>query len=202
MGRAADGVAGPRRVGIFGGTFDPPHDGHVSAARDVAAALDLDEILWVPVGEPPHKPNTGLTPAPLRLAMVEAVAALDPCFRVADLEMRRTGPSYTVDTLREVRVEADVGDADLFLIMGIDQYDVLDSWRAPEEIPVLAQLAVMDRGGESVPSPPDRVVSVPVRRIDISSTDVRARVRDGRDVSDLVPPAVARIIEAEGLYRA
>lgn len=202
MGREAEGVAGPRRVGIFGGTFDPPHHGHASAARDVAGALDLDEVLWVPVGEPPHKPDAGLTPAPLRLAMVEAMAALDPCFRVADLEMKRSGPSYTVDTLRELRAEAGRGDADFFLIMGIDQYRVLDSWRAPEELPVLAQLAVMDRGGESVLSPPDRVMSVQVRRIDISSTDVRARVRDGRDISDLVPPAVARIIEAEGLYRA
>jgi len=143
-----------------------------------------------------------MTPASLRLEMVYAAAADDARFEVSEVETGRGGPSYTVDTLREVRAEADVGDADLFLIMGIDQYDVLDSWRAPEEIPVLAQLAVMDRGGESVPSPPDRVVSVPVRRIDISSTDVRARVRDGRDVSDLVPPAVARIIEAEGLYRA
>jgi len=201
MGRAADGVAGSRRVGIFGGTFDPPHNGHISAARDVANALDLDVVLWVPAGEPPHKPNTGLTPAGLRLAMTEAAAAVEPCFRVLDLEVKRTGPSYSVDTLREVLAQGVMGEVELFLIIGIDQYLVLDTWHDHEELSVLARLAVMDRGGEGVVSAPARVVSVPVRRVDISSTEVRTRVRAGRDVSDVIPESVARIIEAEGLYR-
>jgi len=222
MGRAPDGAVGPRRMGMFGGTFDPPHNGHISAARDVAAALDLDEVLWVPAGEPPHRASAELTPASIRLEMVKAAAAVDPCFRLIDLELKRAGPSYTVDTLRELRTGEGAGDLDLFLIIGIDQYHVFDSWRDPDEILELAHLVVMDRSGESVASTRspeamsrgegsrgdgnrygrDRVLSVPVRRIDISSTEVRARVRDGRDVSALVPSAVASIMKVEGLYRS
>lgn len=204
MGRAPDGtVVGRRRVGIFGGTFDPPHDGHVSVVRDVADALDLDEVLWMPAGEPPHKPDAGASPIAVRLAMTRAAAAADPRFRVSELEIGREGPSYTVDTLRELRAGDVSGGTDLFLIIGIDQYRAFDSWRAPDEIRVLAHVTVMDRGGTSLEGSEtlEGVVSVPVRRIDISSTEVRARAREGRDVSDLVPPAVARIIESEGLYR-
>jgi nicotinate-nucleotide adenylyltransferase len=118
-----------------------------------------------------------------------------------DLETLRTGPSYMVDTLREIRTAS--GDVDLFLILGVDQYAEFDSWHDAEVIPTLAHVAVLDRGGESLTGDivGDRVIRVPVTRIDISSTDVRARVRDGRDVSDVVPPTVASIIEAERLYR-
>lgn len=202
MGRAPDGkFVGHRRVGIFGGTFDPPHNGHVAVACEATDALDLHELLWVPAGEPPHKSGMGMTPASLRLRMTEVAAAVDPRFRVCDLETRRAGPSYMVDTLRELRIAS--VDADLFLLLGVDQYLELDSWQDPDVIPTLARLAVLDRGGESLPAGISQgdVLSVPVARIDISSTQVRARVRDGRDVSDLVPAAVARIIEAEGLYR-
>lgn len=211
MGRVAD-EARRRRVGIFGGTFDPPHDGHVSVARDVADALGLDEVLWIPVGSPPHKTGVALTPPSLRLQMTRAAAATDPRFRVSEIELRRSGPSYTVDTLRQLSADNAMADAELFLIMGYDQYRDFGSWRSPDEIRGLATLAVMDRGGESLPRPgagrsnddaeADGIVRVQVRRVDVSSTDIRARAARGEDVSDLVPSAVGRLIAGGRLYRS
>lgn len=207
MGRTAD-PARRRRIGVFGGTFDPPHVGHVSVAREVADALDLDEVLWVPAGRPPHKPDDVSAPAELRLAMTRAAAAADARFRVSDLELRRPGPSYTVDTLRELLSAARAGAADdeppeLVLIIGHDQYRTFDSWRSAETIRRLATLAVMDRGGEGLlgPTEPGEVVRVPVRRVDVSSTEVRARIGRGEDVSALLPERVSRIIREKGLYR-
>ncbi|MBT8487615.1 MAG: nicotinate (nicotinamide) nucleotide adenylyltransferase [Gemmatimonadetes bacterium] len=200
---------------MFGGTFDPPHLGHRSVALDVADVLDLDEVVWIPAGDPPHKRLEQLTPAHLRLRMVRAATMGEPRFSVSEIEVNREGPSYTVDTLRALRSKEP--KADLYLIVGIDQYRTFDTWRAPEEILTLASLAVMDRGGESLrrdidaedtarrPNslhlPPGTVISVPVKRIDVSSTRVRAAVDRGESIVALVPRAVARIIEAEGLYR-
>ncbi|MDA0328548.1 MAG: nicotinate-nucleotide adenylyltransferase [Gemmatimonadetes bacterium] len=201
MGRAPEfGVSGRRRVGIFGGTFDPPHLGHVAVARDVADALALDQVVWMPAGIPPHKAADEITSAGVRLAMVRAAIEGHEDFVVSDLEISRPGLSYTVDTLRELQGAGE--DTDHVLILGVDQYRSLDSWRLPEEIRTRARIAVMDRGGESMP--PDensqRVLSVAVRRVDVSSTDVRRRVRDGDDVSGLVPDGVASLIHSQGLY--
>lgn len=194
-----------RRIGVFGGTFDPPHVGHVRVARDVADALSLDEVLWVPAREPPHKIGAELTPPSLRLKMARAAANGDPRFRVSDVELRRPGPSYTVDTLRSVRSDRTGAETRLFLIMGFDQYRDFASWRAPDEIRSLATLAIMDRGGEGLGEADDGdregIVRVPVQRVNVSSTEVRARVGGGADISDLVPPAVERIIRDEGLYQ-
>lgn len=211
MATGADDRLRTRRVAIFGGAFDPPHVGHVSVARDVADQLSLDEVLWIPARHSPLKPGEPETDPDLRLAMVRAAADLDPRFRVDDRELRRAGPSYTVDTLNELREGPLADDVAVFLIIGIDQYRVFEQWKAPHEIQELAQLAVMDRGGEglrdraapsrSIPVPGD-VVSVDVRRVDVSSTQIRERVRTGEDIGILVPAAVARIIETEGLYLA
>lgn len=193
-----------RRVGIFGGTFDPPHLGHVRVAADVADFLHLDRVLFVPAREPPHKSVEHVTRPELRLAMVRAAAEADPRFEVSTLELERPGPSYTLDTVRALR-EARPDDA-LFLILGADQLRVFDTWHEPEEIVRLARLAVMDRDGESaravaggLPGASDAVF-VPVTRVDVSSTLVRERCREGRDIRSLVPDAVREIIERERLY--
>ena len=205
MGRDPDASAqASARVGLFGGTFDPPHRGHVAVASDVADALELDRVLWIPAGEPPHKTGDRITPARLRLEMTRAAAAADARFEVSDVEAEREGASYTVDTVRALR-ESDP-DARLFLIVGTDQFSELGTWRASEELLRLVELVVMDRDGlvarDHVPDVPgaDAARFVSVRRIDVSSTDVRAAVRDGRDVSELVPDAVSEIIGREGLY--
>lgn len=189
------------RVGLFGGTFDPPHRGHVSVARDVADALELDRVLWIPADHPPHKTKVSLSPAGARLAMAEAASAADPRFEVSSLEIERGGTSYTVDTIRALR--ARLPDATLFLIIGVDQYRAFDSWCKPREIGAMCRIVVMDRGGESGEDGRADVAArfVPVRRVDLSSTDVRAAVRAGADLSGLVPEGVEEIIGSEGLYR-
>ncbi len=191
-------------MGIFGGTFDPPHVGHVAVAGDVADFLGLDRLLFVPAGEPPHKSGEAVTPAALRLTMVRAAADADPRFEVSTLEIDRPGPSYTVDTVRALR--SSLPGAELFVIVGADQLRVFDTWHEPEEIVRLARLAVMDRGGQSAETLADGLplasdaVFVPVTRVDVSSTMVRERRLQGRDIRDLVPDAVREIIERERLY--
>ncbi len=195
----------PLRLGLFGGTFDPPHNGHVAVAKDVADALNLNRLLWIPAGEPPHKAQQDVTPASLRLEMVLAATAEDARFEVSDVETAREGPSYTVDTLGEVRRK--FPHATLYFIVGADEYDALATWRAPEQVLELTRLAVMYRGGaraaDNMPdvAGADAAEFVAVERIDISSTRVRAYIAAGLDAADLVPPGVATIIERAGLYR-
>ncbi|MEX2467629.1 MAG: nicotinate-nucleotide adenylyltransferase [Gemmatimonadota bacterium] len=198
------------RIGVFGGTFDPPHEGHVKVAADVADHLDLDRVLWVPARVSPFKREEEVSDPDVRLEMVRAAAALDARFEVDARELDRPGPSYTVDTLEELRDEHP--DAELFLILGADQFEDFARWRAPERIVRVARLAVMNRAGtsarasapevaEAVPGLRDAVTFVPVRDVDVSSTGVRAAVRKGGDPAGSVPEGVARSIRARGLYQ-
>jgi len=198
--REAEALAAPPlRIGIFGGTFDPPHVGHVSVARDVADALDLDRVLWLPAARSPHKPEQPLTSTDTRMEMVRAIAAADDRFHVDDSEIRRAPPSYTVDTLEELRIRHP--DAQLYLIIGVDQYQAFDAWRDPERVRELATLAVMDREGVPVDVLESEAVRVPVHRVDVSSTLVRARAAGGLSLEGFVPEEVGKIIEREELYR-
>ena len=173
-------------------------------AGDVADQLDLDRVLWVPAREPPHKPLGRQSPVALRLEMVHEAISSDPRFEACTLELDRAGPSYTIDTVRTLRARHP--DAELYLIMGVDQLKELEDWHQPEELVRMVQLAVMDREGESAKSVAadvagaDQALFVPVRRVDLSSTGVRAAVAEGRDVSAWLPPGVAGIIAREGLY--
>jgi nicotinate-nucleotide adenylyltransferase len=206
MKRGADVRLSPRaRIGVFGGTFDPPHRGHVSVASDVADALQLDSVLWIPARRSPLKPEQPLSPAAVRLEMVQAAAEADPRFVVDGRELKRPPPSYTMDTLAELRREYGA-DAELFLIIGIDQYRALDEWHEPERVRSLCTIAVMDRAGEGIEAAEgieaeEGVVAVRVGRVDVSSTAVRARVAEGGSIEGMVPPGVAEIIRREGLYR-
>lgn len=185
------------KIGVFGGTFDPVHLGHLIAASEVHSALGLDRLLWIPAAVPPHKRGRVRTSAAARLAMVRAAVRDDPRFEVDDLELRRPGPSYTVDTLRALG-ERFAGSA-LFLILGVDVLRDLHSWHQPDQIARLARLVVLARAGESAPIEYDvRVVEGP--RIDISATDIRQRVAERRSIRYLVPDGVREIIEREGLY--
>lgn len=189
------------RLGVFGGTFDPPHAGHLVVAQDVVEALSLDRLLFVPSAIPPHRSTTASAPAELRLAMTEAAVEGEDRFRVSDVEFKREGPSYTVDTLRELtRLHA---DAELYFLMGADQFARFDTWKEPAEVAQLARIVVMERRGELEERAPLSGIdfeTVPVLRIDLSSTDVRARVKAGRSIRYRVPEGVRRIIEDHNLY--
>ena len=185
------------RLGVYGGAFDPPHLGHLVAASDACQVLALDRLLWIPSAVHPLK-AVG-TAAALRLEMVRAAVAGDPRFAADDLELRRTGPSYTVDTLRALRAREP--DAALFFLTGADNLAELPRWREPEEIARLATLAVVSRAGDALPADaPYPAVAVTVTRVDVSSTEVRRRVAAGESIRYLVPDAVRAIIERERLY--
>lgn len=185
------------RLGIYGGAFDPPHLGHLVAASDACQALRLDRLLWVPSAVHPLKPVH--TPPALRLEMVRAAIQGDPRFAADDLELRRPGPSYTVQTLRELRAREP--GAELFFLTGADNLAELPRWHRADEIARLATLAVVSRAGDVLPAEPAYpAVAVAVTRVDVSSTEVRRRVAAGESIRYLVPDAVRAVIERERLY--
>jgi len=195
------------RIGLLGGTFDPPHIGHVRIAEDVRRALALDEVWLIPSATPPHKLERPTTDADLRLQMVRAVLEgtdHSEGLKVSDVEMQRGGVSYTVDTLRSLTAEHP--DDSFFTIMGADQFALLSTWKEPEEIARLCSVVVVARDGlagpEVAPGTTVRGTAVEVTRVDVSSTDIRDRVARGDHVADLVGAPVARLIEEHGLYGA
>lgn len=186
---------------MLGGTFDPPHIGHLVAAVNVRHTLQLDEVLLVVANDPWQKSGTrSVTPAVDRLAMVQAaVEGLDGVV-ADDRELQRGGPSYTVDTLRDLHRRDPGGRR--FLVLGADAAAGLDTWEHAEELPGLATLVLVDRPGVTCPPPPPgwecRRVEIP--RIELSSTELRARVADGRPLDLLVPPGVWSAIRERQLY--
>jgi nicotinate-nucleotide adenylyltransferase len=188
------------RIGLFGGTFDPPHLGHLVVAQDAWSALGLERVRFMPAGVPPHKTGAPVTVAAVRRAMLEAAIDGDPRFEVEDAELRRAGRSYTVDTLRALRAAEPA--AELVLLLGADQYAEFETWRSPEEIRRLARVAVLTRDGSRRGDEGDGSVEwVCVTRVDISSTAIRRRCRAGEPIRYLVPAGVAALIDAHGLYR-
>ncbi|MGH7505651.1 MAG: nicotinate-nucleotide adenylyltransferase [Longimicrobiales bacterium] len=191
------------RIGIFGGTFDPPHLGHLIAAQDAHAALALDRLVFVPAARPPHKRDRMLTDGATRLRLVEAALQDDDRFEADDLELRRDGPSYTVDTLRAFHTRHP--GAELILLVGADQFQELHSWHEAAEVRRLAVIGVLEREGAAVDgtqggAEDGRVRHVPVTRIDVSSTDIRRRIDGRQPIRYLVPAAVERLILDLGLY--
>ena len=189
------------RIGLFGGTFDPPHLGHLIVAQDVFQQLSLDRLRFMPAATPPHKRHLRVTAPALRLAMLRAAIDGDARFEVEEIELNRAGPSYTVDTLEELVARAP-GD-ELFFVMGEDQFRELATWRSPARVAQLARLVVLSRDGSDISRLaadfPHRALAV--TRVDLSSTEVRERVRTGRPIRYLVPASVEAMIVAEGLYR-
>lgn len=183
------------RLAVLGGTFDPPHIGHAIVAQDLVEELELDRLLLIPAADPPHR--TAVLPAHVRLELVTRLFADTPEIEVSDLELQRPGPSYTVDTLGEIRRLRAPGK--LYCVIGADQLKVIDTWHEYRRLPDLADIAVMRRYGEEpeLPHAADRIayITVNVSRVDVSASRIRARLREGRPIRYLVPESIRAEVE-------
>ncbi|MBU6311157.1 MAG: nicotinate-nucleotide adenylyltransferase [Actinomycetales bacterium] len=191
------------RVGVMGGTFDPIHLGHLAAASEVAHHFDLTSVVFVPAGSPWQKADRKVSPAEDRYLMTVVATATDPRFTVSRADVDRSGPTYTVDTLRDLRAEWGA-DTELFFITGADALNDILSWRDTDEVQRLAHLVGVTRPGHVLADPglaPGTVTLLQVPALAISSSDVRARVQAGAPISYLVPPGVESYIAKRGLYR-
>ena len=202
-----------RRIGLMGGSFDPVHQAHLALAHTALEHLQLDEVRWIPVGQPWQKARQ-LAPAADRLAMVRLATEHEPRFVVDTTELDQPGPSYTLDTVRALLARPEGQGAELFLIIGQDQYANLHTWHGWQALLTLVTLAVARRG-DQLPQPSAELAAVPHRRVPlpmppmtVSSTDIRARLSQGRPGEDvaqtlapaLVPEAVAGYIANHQLY--
>lgn len=192
----------PARIGVFGGTFDPPHVGHLVTAVNVRHDLALDRVLLVVANVPWQKVGSRtISPAEDRYALVEAAVDGVPGLEASRLEIDRGGPSYTADTLAEL--QAREPGAELFVVLGADAAAGILSWERVEEVRRLATIVVVDRPGAppaAAPGPDWRWIAVEVPRLEVSSTELRARVRDGRPLDYLLTPPVIARIRARHLY--
>lgn len=197
------------RLGIYGGTFDPVHYGHLILAEQCREQCELDAVWFVPARRPPHKESAGITPPAARIDMLELALAGYPEFDVSLIEINREGPSYTVDTLEQLIKED--SSRELFLLMGRDSLIDFPTWRKPERILELATLVVVNRGPFETddlhgaastlgPAAADRVRFVQMPGIDISATDLRRRTREGRSIRFLTPRPVTHYITEHQLY--
>ncbi|WP_308196305.1 nicotinate-nucleotide adenylyltransferase [Nocardioides bruguierae] len=197
---------GRRRVGIMGGTFDPIHHGHLVAASEVQSWYDLDEVLFVPTGDPWQKSGRGVTEAEHRYLMTVIATAANPRFNVSRVDVDRDGPTYTIDTLRDLRDR--LPDTDLYFITGLDALAEIFTWRDAGELFELAQFVGCTRPGYTMDEqtlaaiPADRVTIVEIPALAISSTDCRRRKQRGEPVWYLVPDGVVQYIAKHDLYPA
>jgi nicotinate-nucleotide adenylyltransferase len=197
---------GPR-IGVMGGTFDPIHHGHLVAADEARWQFDLDRVVFVPTGQPWQKP-VGVSPAEDRYLMTGIATASNPAFEVSRLEIDHQGPTYTVDTLRQLRAQSPTGTR-LFFITGADAVLQILTWKEPDQVLALAEFIAatrpsfdLERLVKKVPGAAGRVHRMDIPALAISSTDIRARVARGAPIQYLVPDGVARYIHKHGLYRA
>jgi nicotinate-nucleotide adenylyltransferase len=191
-----------RRVGIMGGTFDPIHHGHLVAASEVRARFELDEVIFVPTGEPWQKADRQVSPAEHRYLMAVIATASNPDFWVSRVDIDRGGPTYTIDTVRDIRDQ--MPDAELFFITGADALAAILSWRDAAELLGMAHFVGVTRPGYELSGthlPADSVTLVDVPAMAISSSDCRARVSQGQPVWYLVPDGVVQYIAKHRLYR-
>ena len=199
----------PIRLGIYGGSFDPVHLGHLLLAETCREACDLDRVLFLPCGQSPHKPRGAIASGQQRAEMLEFAVAGDPRFGVCRIELERSGQSFTVETLRQLRVEQP--DRELFFLMGADSLADLPLWREPQAILKLATIVAVNRGHRPPPDwsslesrlgpiVRDRVRLVTMPAIDLSATEIRERAHAGCSLRFRVPRAVEEYIRQNGLY--
>jgi nicotinate-nucleotide adenylyltransferase len=191
------------RIGVFGGTFNPPHLGHLIVAESARESLNLDEVLFIPCASPPHKSSRSLADADCRLEMVRLATSGHSGFEVSDIEVQRGGKSYTVDTLRTLT--ALYPRAQLYLLIGIDNLLELHTWKEPEEIFSLSEVVAINRPGfDPTTVRKDylrRVTFLRYPSIDISSSEIRRKAKMGKSIRYLVPSAVETYILRHGAYR-
>ncbi len=193
----------PHKIGVMGGTFDPIHHGHLVAASEVADRFGLDEVVFVPTGQPWQKGDRPVSRAEDRYLMTVVATASNPSFSVSRVDIDRGGPTFTVDTLRDLHRE--LPDADLFFITGADALSAILTWRDVEELFALAHFIGVTRPGYELEDdhlPDGAVTLVEVPAMAISSTDCRRRVAEGHPVWYLVPDGVVQYIAKRGLYRS
>ena len=207
--RASDGDL-PRRIGVLGGTFDPPHIGHLWLATLAMDAMRLDRVLFMPAAQPPHKIGQSVSRATDRLLMTRLAIAGEPRFELCPIEMERPGPSYTIDSVDELE-RLYPGDAELYLVMAADSLAQIDTWREPDRLleriewivgprprdPLPDREALVARFGENA----SRIHLLQGPSLDVSSTALRQRVADGQPIRYLVPRGVEELITERGLYR-
>ena len=195
------------RIGVLGGTFDPPHEGHLALARAAADALNLDEVIFLPTHRNPLKKDAKQTGAKKRMEMVRLATKNEPAFAVSDIEVERKGLSYAVDTMRQLQM---VRPGDYWFILGADALKDFKKWKQPEKLLKLARLAVAVRPPETfqdaISRIPEqfraRIDAVPMPPVEISSTEIRERISGKRPVSQWVPRDVLQYIEENRLYRS
>ncbi|MEE8317448.1 MAG: nicotinate-nucleotide adenylyltransferase [Candidatus Omnitrophota bacterium] len=187
------------RIGILGGTFNPIHLGHLYLARKVLDKLSLEKIIFIPTYLPPHKKNTGITEIRHRYSMVRLAIAGNRSFEVSDIEIKRKGRSYSVETLRQIRKRH--GDsAEIFFITGSDSLKELDSWKGLKEILMLSRFVIVKRPGFAIRNISRDFIMLDVDAKDISASSIRKMIKKGEPISGVVPKEVVSYIKRHGLY--
>ena len=185
-------------IGLFGGSFDPIHHGHLIVGRVAAESLSLDQIRYVPAREQPFKRGRHVAPATHRAAMLDLAVAGEPGFGIERAELERAGPSYTVETLEALRAREP--DAAFTLLLGADAAQELGAWHRAADLPALARIVAFARPGTSIPASPLIAATIEVPSVAISATEIRRRVREGRSIRYWVPDAVAEYVARHRLY--
>jgi len=197
-----------RPIGVLGGTFDPIHQGHLVIAADAQAYLHLEKVLFIPAYRPPHKPRNSYSAFEHRVRMVELAIASNPHFELSPIEAQRPGPSYTVDTLRDLKAELGA-DVEIYLIIGMDSLADILTWHKPAELLTLCRIVVAERAGyhvdlepleEGLPGLRDNLVLIDTPELSISSSDLQHRVQVGLPIRYQVPRSVERYIYEHKLY--
>lgn len=197
-----------RKIGIMGGTFDPIHYGHLLAAEEARAAFGLSEVIFVPTGQPPHKAEKQVSSAEDRFIMTELATVSYPFFNVSRVEINRTGSSYTIDTMREIRSLPQYLDVDFYFITGLDAVLDIMTWKTPEVLMDMCQFVAVSRYGytkkrlEELPeSLRAKIIPLEIPLLAISSTELRERIRQNRSIRFMVPPAIEQYIRKKSLYK-
>jgi len=184
-----------KKIGVYGGTFDPIHFGHLILAREALEQLHLEQIIFVPAAQSPHKLGRVPTPVQTRLRMLQAAISDEPLFAIDDFEVNRPPPSFTIDTITELKRRTEA--LEVSYLIGEDNLSGLANWHRIDELRTLVHFVVLQRG-EAIPATAYPTIQ---RRIDISATEIRNRIATGRSIRYLVPPVVEEIIRQDRLYQ-